>query len=316
MSSQLSHRSKRVRDLVALFNRERLIKGRLVEARRNISEMDQPFSYPDYLKARRFWIGEMEAELLSYNMDSENPKVAHLIRPESEDWVILQLHGGGYVNAFKNQYRMVAGLYAEAGHGCNVLSIDYRVAPEHPFPAALEDAAAAYEWLLSAGFDAEHIVVAGDSAGGGLAMCLCHYLIDHHKKLPAGIVAMSPWTDLCITGESYESNYHNDPVFGGTRESLIYDNPYPGENDPHNPYISPLYGDFSEFPPMLIQVGTCEMLFSDAERVAQKALFQRCRVKYTVYPEMFHVFQVAGRLMEESRAAWSEVSKFLMELRK
>ena len=112
---------------------------------------------------------------------------------------------------------------------CSRLTI--RVAPEHPYPAALEDAIACYKWLLSQGWFGSQIVLAGDSAGGGLAMCLTMYLRDHDMPLPAGIVAMSPWTDLTAGGESYETNYERDPLFGNTRDSLIYVNDYPGDHD-------------------------------------------------------------------------------------
>lgn len=110
----------------------------------------------------------------------------------NRDKIILQLHGGGYVGAMRNAYRMFAGLYNEVSHGMSVLTPDYRVAPEHPYPAALEDAVCAYEWLLAQGWFSEQIIVAGDSAGGGLAMALCHYLSNHGRQLPCGIIAMSP----------------------------------------------------------------------------------------------------------------------------
>lgn len=113
----------------------------------------------------------------------------------------------------------------------SVLTPDYRVAPEHPYPAALEDAVCAYEWLLAQGWFSEQIIVAGDSAGGGLAMALCHYLINHGRQLPCGIIAMSPWTDLTASGESYDTNYERDPLFGKTRDSLIYNRDYVGDHD-------------------------------------------------------------------------------------
>lgn len=103
--------------------------------------------------------------------------------------------------------------------------------PENPYPAALEDALASYRWLLSKGYYGEQIILAGDSAGGGLAMALCMYLRDHNMPVPGGIIAMSPWTDLTASGESYETNYEKDPLFGNTKESLIYQNDYPGEHD-------------------------------------------------------------------------------------
>jgi acetyl esterase/lipase len=196
-----------------------------------------------------------------------------------------------------------------------VLTPDYRVAPENVFPAALEDALDAYNWLLDQGFFGEQIIIAGDSAGGGLAMALTMYLKDHHLPMPGGIIAMSPWTDLTASGESYETNYEKDVLFGNTRESLIYQNDYPGEHDRMDPYISPLFGDFRQFPPMLIQVGSHEMLLSDATGVASKARQQGIRVRLSIYEGMFHVFQMAYLNIPESKRAWAEVGKFLEVLR-
>ena len=231
-----------------------------------------------------------------------------------EDYIILQLHGGGYIGAMRNAYRTFAGLYSEMSNGMSVLTIDYRVAPENPYPAALHDAVAAFDWLVAQGFLEKQIIVAGDSAGGGLALALCMYLKDHERALPAGIIAMSPWTDLTASGPSYDENYEKDPLFGNTRNSLIYNRDYVGENDPTDPYISPLFGDYEGFPPMLIQVGSIEMLLSDSELVAQKAKEAGVPVKLTIYEGMFHIFQMAMKLLPESRAAWIEIGKFLEEI--
>ncbi len=215
------------------------------------------------------------------------------------------------MGAMRNAYRSFAGLYSEVSKGMSVLTIDYRVAPEHPYPAALEDAVAAYRWLLEQGFFSEQIILAGDSAGGGLAMALCHYIKDHGMHLPCGIIAMSPWTDLLASGESYETNYEKDPLFGKTRDSLIYNKDYVGEHDPMDAYISPLYGDFRDFPPMLIQVGSYEMLLSDSVSVAAKAREQGVKVRLSIYEGMFHIFQMAMLLLPESKKAWMEIGKFI-----
>ena len=225
--------------------------------------------------------------------------------------VILQLHGGGYIGKIRNAYRDFAVLYAKMPGKRAVLSVDYRVAPENPYPAALEDACAAYEWLLEMGCASDKIVVAGDSAGGGLALALCLYLKDKKKPLPKKLVLMSPWTDLAATGDSYETNFEKDPLFGNTTDSMIYNNAYYGDNDPKLPYISPLYGDYEGLPPMLFQVGGAEMLLSDSVRAAKKAKAAGCEVHLTVYDEMFHVFQLGMKMMKESRNAWKEIEEFL-----
>lgn len=298
-SGELSRRAKIIRELVAEFNQNSYLKNHFIEENRGKSEIDKPFRYPDHMHAERYHMENFEMELLSWK-ESDSP------------WVILQMHGGGYVNALKNNYRTMAGLYAEVGKGADVLTIDYRVAPEHPYPAALTDAYDAYRWLLEKAYEPRHIIFAGDSAGGGLAMALCHYLRAKDMPLPAGIVAMSPWTDLTASGSSYEENAGLDPVFGGNgKNSLIYDSPYIGDADAKNPYISPLFGDFSGFPPMLIQVGSREMLLSDSESVAKKAVEAGVKVRLSVYEGMFHVFQMAAKLMPESRRAWAEAGKFI-----
>ncbi len=242
------------------------------------------------------------AELLS---PVENPDMER---------IVLQLHGGGYIGAMRNIYRSFAGLYSELGKGISVLVPDYRVAPEHPYPAALEDALSAYEWLRKNGYPANQIVFAGDSAGGGLALALCLYLKDHGMELPEGLVLMSPWTDLTASGESYETNYTLDPLFGNTRDSMLYNLDYAGDEDPANPYISPLFGDFAGFPPMLVQAGSIEMLLCDSTRLAQKAREAGVKVRISIYEEMFHVFQMAELMLPESKQAWEEVGKFLRVL--
>lgn len=266
------------------------------ELRKRIKE--PPWIVPACFEMREIAMGDFAMKLLSRK---EEP---------SEEFVVLQLHGGGYVGAVRNAYYVFAGLYNEVSHGCSVLTPDYRVAPENPYPAALDDALASYQWLLDNGCSGEQIVLAGDSAGGGLAMALCMYLRDHGMPLPCGLVAMSPWTDLTASGESYETNYEKDPLFGNTRESIIYLDDYAGEHDKTEPYISPLFGDFHGFPPMLIQVGSLEMLLSDSVSVAEKARAQGVKVRLSVYEGMFHVFQMAYLNIPESKKAWAEVGKF------
>ena len=226
--------------------------------------------------------------------------------------VILQLHGGGYIGPMKNIYRRFAVRYSKLSYGADVLSVDYRVAPEHPFPAALEDAAAAYRWLLEEkGYEPDKIVVAGDSAGGGLALSLIMYLKDQKLPLPGGIITMSLWTDVTLSGESYESNYEIDPLFGNSRENMLYQCSYIGDADPKNPYLSPLFGDFSDLPPMLMQAGEYEVLLSDTLQVSEKAKKAGVKVRTSIYAGMFHVFQMGLDLIPESREAWEEVGEFL-----
>lgn len=226
--------------------------------------------------------------------------------------VVLQLHGGGYIGPMKNIYRDFAVQYSKRTMGGDVLTIDYRVAPEHPYPAALEDAVAAYLWLIGEKrYSPEKIVVTGDSAGGGLTLALCLYLRDHGIPMPAGIVVMSPWTDLTCSGESMETNFDKDPQFGGTKDNMLYNSTYIGDSDPTDPYMSPVFGEYHGFPPVLMQVGSVEVLLSDTLRVADKLRKEKVKLRVSVYDSMFHVFQMAFRLIPESQEAWEEVGVFL-----
>ena len=212
----------------------------------------------------------------------------------------------------KNIYRRFAVKYSELGFGADVLTPDYRVAPEHPFPAALEDTVYAYKWLLNEKkYDPEQIVVAGDSAGGGLALALCLYAKDHALPLPAGIITMSPWTDVTLSGASYEENYMIDPLFGNSKENMLYQCSYIGNADKKDPYLSPLFGNFEGFPPMLMQVGAYEVLLDDTRAAAKKARAEGVKVRCSVYDGMFHVFQMGLDLIPESREAWEEVGEYL-----
>ena len=300
--NEISVQGKVLRDLIARTSNDHLIGKKIKngELRKQISEVEPPWKCPDCFILKEIELENFHMELLESREDPNTDKI------------ILQLHGGGYVGPMRNAYRMFAGLYNEVSQGMSVLTIDYRVAPEHPYPAALEDACAAYQWLLDEGWFSDQIILVGDSAGGGLALALCHLLMDQGKQLPCGIVAMSPWTDLTASGESYETNYERDPLFGKTRDSMIYNNQvYVGDHDPMDAYISPLFGDFRGFPPMLIQVGSYEMLLSDSVEVAAKARQQGVKVRLSIYEGMFHIFQMAAKMLPESRKAWVEIGRFI-----
>ena len=301
-NAKSSIRAAIVRDMIARMSADRVLGPKLQKGEIRKNMVEPPWKCPACFNMTQITLAGCRAELLS---PVENPDMER---------IVLQLHGGGYIGAMRNIYRSFAGLYSELGKGISVLVPDYRVAPEHPYPAALEDALSAYEWLRKNGYPANQIVFAGDSAGGGLALALCLYLKDHGMELPEGLVLMSPWTDLTASGESYETNYTLDPLFGNTRDSILYNLDYAGDDDPANPYISPLFGDFAGFPPMLVQAGSIEMLLCDSTRLAQKAREAGVKVRISIYEEMFHVFQMAELMLPESKQAWEEVGKFLRVL--
>jgi acetyl esterase/lipase len=294
----MSMKGKLVTDMIRFFTSQRLLGPKIQDGtlRKNLIE-------PSWRCPEGFI--NLLISMKNFQMELLTPKLG-----ECEE-VVLQFHGGGYIAGMRNAYRDFAVLYSTMGRRRRVLSVDYRLAPENPYPAALEDAVEAYQWLLDADYAGKDIIVAGDSAGGGLALALVMYLRDHGIPLPQKLVMMSPWTDLTASGDSYRDNYTHDPLFGNTRESMIYNGEYVGGQDPRQPYISPLFGDFSGLPPMLFQVGGLEMLLSDSVVAAQKAREAGCEVILSVYEEMFHVFQMGMDKLTESKAAWEEVRRFL-----
>ncbi|MEG2440691.1 MAG: alpha/beta hydrolase [Acetivibrio sp.] len=242
----------------------------------------------------------------------ENFSLEYLKRhKENSSFSVLQLHGGGYIGPMKNSYRKFSISYLEKCGQSDVITIDYRVAPEHPYPAALEDAFAAYSFIVEEHlYNPGKLIIVGDSAGGGLALALCMYLRDHGFPKPAGLVLMSPWADLTNSGESHTTNLGLDPLFGNTTNNLLYNSSYIGDHDPKDPYLSPIFGDFTNLPPMLIQVGTHEVLLSDSKEIASQTKLAGNKVKLSIYEGMFHVFQMSGDIIPESRRAWDEVGEF------
>ncbi len=220
--------------------------------------------------------------------------------PGADSGAVLYLHGGAYVLGSVRTCREFVSRLARATK-MRALTLDYRLAPEHPFPAALEDATSAYRWLLGQGFDPAQIIIAGDSAGGGLTLATLVALRDAGEALPAGAVCISPWMDLALTGASIRDKAKADPILG--RVSLdMYAGYYAGERELSFPLISPLYADLTGLPPLLIQVGTDEILLDDATRCAENARKVGVDVTLEIWDEMFHVFQLVPFLPETTKA--------------
>jgi acetyl esterase/lipase len=231
---------------------------------------------------------------------------------DTDNGALLYLHGGAYVIGSINTCRELAGRLARAAKR-RVLAIDYRLAPENPYPAALDDTVAAYHWLLGEGVDPSQIVLAGDSAGGGLALAALLALRDAGQPLPAGAVCLSPWTDLALTGASIETQAQADPILAAhiLRRHAQY---YAGDRDLTTPLISPLYADLTGLPPLLFQVGTDEILLDDARRCAHKARQAGVEVSLDVYEGMFHVFQMV-RFLPETKQSIRRIAEFVLQSR-
>jgi acetyl esterase/lipase len=227
------------------------------------------------------------------------------------DRVLLYLHGGAFVFCSLETHRALVSRLALAS-GSRALAVDYRLAPEHPFPAALEDCLAAYRWLLQSGIAPRRVVVAGDSAGGNLALVLLLALRAAGDPLPAAAVGLSPVTDLTGAPESRRTKAGVDPILGtGTHLPV---SSYVGEQDPRQPLLSPLYADLRGLPPILLHVGTDEILLDDSTRFAERARAAGVDARLVVWPQMWHVFHVFAPFLPEARKAIAQVGEFVREM--
>jgi epsilon-lactone hydrolase len=226
-----------------------------------------------------------------------------------EGHVILYLHGGGYFFYSPQSHRPITFALARET-GARVFSLDYRLAPEHRFPAALDDAVAAYRRLMMDGVSAKRVVLAGDSAGGGLALATLISLRDHGDPMPAGAVLFSPWTDLAATGPSLAVNDGRDPMFiGGDigKGALHYLGDMPGTH----PLASPLYSELKELPPLFVQASDIEVLLDDSLRTVEKARAAGTEAIVKVWPGLPHVWHIYSPYLPEARAALREAAAFI-----
>lgn len=236
----------------------------------------------------RFAIGDMNAEWIA--------------APGADPGrTILYLHGGGFRIGSVRSHRDLIQRLSEAARA-KVMAIDYRLSPEHLFPAPVEDALAAYRWLLDQGHAPQDIALAGDSAGGGLALSLMLAARDAKLPLPCAAVLMSPWTDMTASGASYDTNAATDPLH---QRAMILGmaKAYRGKSgDPRDPLASPLLADLAGLPPLLIQCGAPEVLVDDARTLADRAREKGVEVELDLYADMIHVFQTYAELPEAARA--------------
>jgi monoterpene epsilon-lactone hydrolase len=225
--------------------------------------------------------------------------------------VVYYLHGGGYVLGSLNTHReMVSRLSRTAS--ARVLIIDYRLAPENPFPAALDDAVAAYRWLLSVGVDPARLAIAGESAGGGLTVTTLAALRNAGEPLPAAGICLSPWVDFEALGESMVTKAEMDPLVN--REGgLMWAKAYLGNIDPRTPLASPLYTDLTGLPPLLIQVGTAEILFDDARRLADRARAAGVDVTLEPWDDMIHMWHFFAAILPEGQQAIDRIGEFIRQ---
>ncbi len=226
----------------------------------------------------------------------------------NSDGVFMFIHGGGYYRGSTKASRAtVARISSVSGLRC--LSINYRLAPEHPFPAAINDTYQAYKWLLGQGIRSKDIVVGGISAGGGLTLALLIKLIITKHPLPAGAIPISPWTDMTQSGETMKSNAESDPSI--SKEYLDrWAKLYLAGASPETPLASPLFADVVGLPPLLIQVGSAETMLDDSRRFAEKAKNSLVDVEYEVWKDMFHGWHGSAHILNDAQMAIESIGRF------
>lgn len=231
-------------------------------------------------------------------------------RAHMKKYVILHCHGGGYSTGSSLYARTLTSKLAEST-SMDVLCFDYRLAPEHPYPAATEDAMKVWDYLMLLGYGARDIILTGDSAGGNLALSLVLKLKEQGRLLPRGIVLMSPWTDLTSSGKSFEAKAEVDPVLDRDYIDRMVA-AYAPDMDLKQPLISPLFGDFEGFPPVYIQAGENEILLSDSLRLHQALVDANVSVKMDTYKGMWHVFQMSP--VKAAREAMDKNAEFIYDI--
>jgi acetyl esterase/lipase len=223
---------------------------------------------------------------------------------------VYYLHGGGYVACSPKTHRQFTSALSRAANA-RVFALDYRLAPEHRFPAAVEDAVAGYRWLLDQGVDPREIVIGGDSAGGGLTVATMVALRDAGEPLPRAAFVLSPWADLAVTGRSLDTNNERDPMFYG--DAIRWMAPvYVGDASPRDPLVSPIYADLSKLPPLLIYVSDTEVLLDDSTRLAERARRCGANVDLRVWSDLPHVWPIfVAFKLPESFQALGEIAEFI-----
>ena len=233
---------------------------------------------------------------------------------EVTDKVILMVHGGSFNIRMTDLFIDPMAYYSIAGKNATVVSVDYRVRPDVTFNQMIQDVVNAYEWILSQGYEPQDIIAAGDSSGGGTVLGTMLYLRDHKLPMPGGIITISASTNLTTNPRSVKTVGKKDLMFGDFETiRKRYVALTQGENAT-DPYVSPYFGDFTGFPPMLIQVGSGEILLEDSVGIAKKAYRQGVDVTLEIYESMYHGFQMCKGKLKEADLAWENMSKFMDEV--
>ncbi|NCA74925.1 MAG: alpha/beta hydrolase [Alphaproteobacteria bacterium] len=292
---------------VFLLRNRHLLNGRIKK-----ETFDQNTSIPKFRAicergANRF--GRIPEGIVVKAITIEGIQAEWLI-PENHppDKVIMYVHGGGYVSGSCNDHRGIVSKFARSA-GITNLIYEYRLAPEHPFPAALDDSVTVYKWLLSSGYKSENILIAGESAGGGLCLATLISLKDQGLPLPAAAVAISPWTDLTCSGASYLTK--NKVSLAPLNSWTVFSKHYVGDHQPEDPLISPLFGNLKGLPPLFINSGCDDELYDDGEQFYLKARQAGVNVSFRPGKKMFHCYPLMAPMFKEATEAMEEIIGFI-----
>ena len=254
---------------------------------------------PENTKFKRILAGDVYAEWITCG-------------DVNKDKTFMFIHGGGYYRGSIAATRAtVARISAEAKVRC--LSIEYRLAPEHPFPAAIDDTYTAYNWLIKEGLNPKNIIVSGQSAGGGLCLALLLKIKENNGFQPKGAVALSPWTDLSQSGKTMITNANIDPVISKQYLDRMA-NLYLSKASNTSTLASPLFGDLSELPPMLVQVGSCETMLDDSKRFVEKAKEAKVDIQIEIWEDMFHGWHGSAHILKDAEKAIKSIGLFCRKL--
>ncbi|MBD3197514.1 MAG: alpha/beta hydrolase fold domain-containing protein [Candidatus Lokiarchaeota archaeon] len=290
--------SKGMRRVLKLLSKrsELELKKRVSESRKNLENLASLIELPE--------------DAIREDIEIKGIKAAWINIPQSEnDQIIYYLHGGGYMEGSIRTHQDLAMRIGKASRA-KVLLIDYSLAPEKPYPAALNDSVEGYKWLIKdQKISPSKIIIAGDSAGGGLTLATLMKLRDLAITLPAAGICLSPWTDLLMTGNSIGTKSQVD-ISLKVWDLYFMASLYMQKNDPKDPYISPLYGDFQGLPPLYIQVGNSEIILNDSTRVAERAKEANVEVILDIWDNMIHVFQAFADWASEGKEAINKLGEF------
>lgn len=303
MSTDRQRPYKKVEEVIALVRGRKAGRDVPLAERRAVMDMNtKVFPVPAGIAIEAVDLGGLKAEWMLPSGASSS---------STSGPVLLYFHGGGYIVGSALSHRHITGELARLT-GARVLSVEYALAPERPFPAAVTDGVKAYRWLLDRGHAPGAIAMAGDSAGGGLTAATLVAARDAGLPMPAGAVLISPWSDLTCDTETYVTREASDPMIApaGIREMARL---YLAGADPRNPLASPNFADLSGLPPLLIHVGSEEVLLHDARMLAERARAAGVDARLDVWDRMFHVWHAFYQMMEEGDAGMRKVAQFLDE---